>query len=62
MTNIAVNDSTIRISVANDRDLTRLITTYADYIAIVHHDDGKQLLIYDSCTLLQGVIEGCLTD
>jgi len=60
MTNIAVNSSTVRIVVDNDHDLNLLVRTYGEYVAIIHHDDGRQLLIYDSRTLLRDVVGQCL--
>ena len=60
MTDIAVNNSTVRIAVENDQDLALLVKTYGHYIAIIHHDDGTRLLVYDSCTLLRDVVSQCL--
>ena len=60
MTDIAVNNSTVRISVESDQDLKRIVENYGQYIAIIHHDNGTCLLVYDSCTLLRDVVNQCL--
>lgn len=62
MADVAVNNSTIRVLVENDKHLTRLTKTYGDYVAIIHHGDGKQMVVYDSHALLEQVIEQCLDD
>lgn len=62
MATVAVDASTVRIAVNSMRELQRLVDTYPDYIAVIHHGRECHLVVYDAITMLQMVVDGCLSD
>jgi hypothetical protein len=56
MATVAVDDSTVRIRV------NRLIDTYCNYIAVIHQDEERYLVVYDARTMVEMVVDACLCD
>ena len=62
MATVAVDDSTVRIRVNSTRELNRLIDTYCNYIAVIHQDEARYLVVYDARTMVEMVVDACLCD
>ena len=62
MATVAVDASTVRITVNSTRELSRLIDTYHDYIAVIHQEEERHLVVYDARTMLEMVVDTCLFD
>ena len=62
MATVAVDASTVRITVNSARDLNRIIDTYGHYVAVIHQGEERYLLVYDTKTMLEMVVDGCLCD
>jgi hypothetical protein len=62
MATVAVDASTVRITVNSAADLNRMVDTYGNYIAVIHQGKERYLLVYDARTMLEMVVDGCLCD
>ena len=62
MATVAVDASTVRITVNSARDLNRIVDTYGNYVAVIHQGEERYLLVYDTRTMLEMVVDGCIYD
>jgi len=62
MATVAVDASTVRITVNSAADLNRLVDAYGNYLAVIHQGEERYLLVYDARTMLEAVVDNCLCD